>query len=75
MVALGCVCGCEELLIDEKARTMTIRSSGKIVNEGDVISINGNTGEVIGVEIETSNISVMDSFGTVLGWAGEIPTP
>ena len=52
---------------------MKIRSSGKVFNEGDVISINGNTGEVIGVEIETSSASVEGSFGTVLGWADDIP--
>lgn len=52
---------------------MTIRSSQKVFKEGDVISINGNTGEVIGIEIETSSATVMGSFGTVLGWADEIP--
>lgn len=31
-------------MIDENAKTMTIRSSGKVFKEGDVISINGNTG-------------------------------
>lgn len=68
-----CVCGCDDLVIDESAKTMTIRSSGKVFKEGDVISINGNTGEVVGVKIETSSASIQGSFGTVLGWADEIP--
>lgn len=67
-----CVCGCEDLLIDEEARTMTIKSSNKVFKEGDVISINGSTGEVIGVEIKTSSVSVEGAFGTVLSWADSI---
>jgi pyruvate,orthophosphate dikinase len=39
-----CVCGCDQLIIDEVAKTMTVRSSGRVFREGDVISINGNTG-------------------------------
>ena len=52
---------------------MTIKTSGKVFKENDIISINGNTGEVIGVEIETSQPSVKGAFGTVLSWADEIP--
>eukprot|EP00980_Cylindrotheca_fusiformis_P003579 scaffold794_cov131-Cylindrotheca_fusiformis.AAC.3 len=68
-----CVCGCEDLCIDENARTLTIRSSGKVLKDGNIISINGSTGEVIGVEIETSRALVEGSFGKVLGWADDIP--
>lgn len=67
-----CVCGCEDLLVDEEAGTMTIKSSGRVFKEGDIISINGSTGEVVGVEIETSSVSVEGPFGIVLGWADQI---
>ncbi|KAL3917276.1 MAG: hypothetical protein SGILL_004791 [Bacillariaceae sp.] len=67
-----CVCGCEDLLVDEASKIMTIRSTGKVFKEGDVISINGSTGEVVGVEIETSSVSVEGPFGTVLGWADQV---
>jgi len=40
-----CVAGCGELLIDYGARTMTVR--GRRLREGDWISIDGTTGEVI----------------------------
>jgi pyruvate, orthophosphate dikinase len=67
-----CVCGCEDLMVDEEAGTMTIKSTGKVFKEGDVISINGSTGEVVGVEIETSSVSVEGPFGIVLSWADQI---
>ncbi|SHK07542.1 pyruvate phosphate dikinase [Pseudonocardia thermophila] len=39
-----CVCGAEELDVDVAARTVTVR--GRVLREGDVISIDGATGEV-----------------------------
>ncbi|KAL3922426.1 MAG: hypothetical protein SGILL_002212 [Bacillariaceae sp.] len=67
-----CVCGCDDIVVDVEAGTMTIKSTGKVFKEGDVISINGSTGEVVGVEIETSSVSVEGPFGVVLGWADAI---
>lgn len=52
---------------------MTIKSSGKVFKHNDVISINGGTGEVISVEIPTSQPKMKGAFGTVLSWADEIP--
>ncbi|MGH3099058.1 MAG: pyruvate, phosphate dikinase, partial [Streptosporangiales bacterium] len=40
-----CVCGAEELTVDLSARSFTT-TGGTTVNEGDVISIDGQTGEV-----------------------------
>ena len=40
-----CVVGAEELLVDSAARTMVTRG-GETVSEGDVIAIDGTTGEV-----------------------------
>jgi pyruvate,orthophosphate dikinase len=68
-----CVCGCDDLIVDEEAETMTIRSSGKVFKKDDVVSINGSTGEVIGVEIPTSRTAIKGSFGEVLSWCDDIP--
>lgn len=68
-----CVCGCGELEIDEEAKTATIKSIGEVFNEGDVISLNGNTGEVIRIAIETSTPSLEGDMGTVLKWADDVP--
>ncbi len=40
-----CVAGCEALLIDIEKRQFT--AGGTTINEGDIISINGSTGDVI----------------------------
>jgi pyruvate, orthophosphate dikinase len=40
-----CVCGAENLEVDVEARTMKVRG-GPVVAEGDVVSIDGGTGEV-----------------------------
>ncbi|KXZ56144.1 hypothetical protein GPECTOR_1g122 [Gonium pectorale] len=44
-----CVCGCEALHIDLKAKTLVYEANGQevILNEGDWVSLNGTTGEVI----------------------------
>lgn len=67
-----CVCGCEDLEIDEKAKTVTVRKTGEILKEGDTISINGNTGEVLRIAIDTSPPTLEGEFGTVLGWADAV---
>jgi pyruvate, orthophosphate dikinase len=68
-----CVVGCDSIEIDEVACTMTIKSTGKVFKEGDPISINGSTGEVIGVAIETTAPTLAGNFGKLLGWADHVP--
>lgn len=67
-----CVCGCAELEVNEEKLCMTIRKTGEIFKEGDTISINGSTGEVLRVAIETSEPQLEGAFGTVLTWADEV---
>lgn len=67
-----CVCGCGELEINEKAGTITVKSTGEVLKEGDTISLNGSTGEVLKVAIKTTTPSLDGSLGIVLGWADEI---
>jgi len=67
-----CVVGCHELEISEEKKTMTVKSTGQVFNEGDVISINGSTGEVIGVAIETTTPTLAGNFGRLLGWADAV---
>ena len=52
-----CVVGCEALDIDYKARTITV--GDKVVNEGDWLSIDGFTGEVIVGRLETRPSEVL----------------
>jgi pyruvate,orthophosphate dikinase len=68
-----CVCGCHSLEIDEEAKTMTVKETGEVFKEGDVISLNGATGEVIRIPIETSAATVNGDFGRLLSWADAVP--
>ena len=52
-----CVAGCEALHIDYGARTM--RVDGTILKEGDWISVDGSTGDVIKGEVQTRPSEVL----------------
>ena len=56
-----CVCGAEELQVDTKARKFTA-PDGTVVNEGDVISIDGSTGRVWLGEVPVEPSSVVRYF-------------
>ena len=79
------VVGCGALDIDAKAKTMKV--AGKVVKEGDPISIDGSTGEVMLAAVPTSASEVIQvvegklkpeksplyqKFEKLLGWADEV---
>jgi pyruvate,orthophosphate dikinase len=64
------VCGAKELDIDVAGRVFEV--NGITVREGDVISINGTTGEVVIGAVPLIKPDEMSAaFETVLGWADE----
>jgi len=67
-----CICGCGDLSIDEEARTIKFSGDDRVFKAGDVISMNGSTGEIIGAEVSTSEPSLEGNLGIVLGWADDI---
>jgi len=67
-----CVCGCDDLEINEQAKTVTVKSTGEVFKEGDTISLNGSTGEVIRKAITLESAQQDGDFGTLLGWADAI---
>jgi pyruvate,orthophosphate dikinase len=62
-----CVAGCEELSIDLDARKISLR--GHEVAEGEVITIDGGSGEVIVGEVNLVPPQINETFETLLGWA------
>ena len=56
-----CVCGAEELVIDVAAETMTL-PDGTVMKAGDVVSINGTTGEVFKGEVPVVDPPVVKYF-------------
>jgi len=62
-----CVAGCEEIRVDEKARKFTIKDI--VVKEGDWITLNGTTGEVILGQVPTIEPTLSGEFGILMKWA------
>ena len=56
-----CVCGAEALDVDVKAHQARVRGGG-VLHEGDVISIDGTTGEVFAGAVPVADSSVVRHF-------------
>ncbi|MET7739091.1 pyruvate, phosphate dikinase [Streptomyces sp. NPDC005385] len=56
-----CVCGAEELEVDTKRRRMTA-PGGVVIEEGDVVSIDGSTGKVYRGEVPVVPSPVVEYF-------------
>ena len=65
-----CVAGCAELKIDYKTKTITVKDI--VIKEGDVITINGSTGEVMLGEMPMLEPEITPDFKKVLGWSDEV---
>lgn len=66
-----CVVGCSMINIHEKEKYFVI--NGKItVKEGDFITLNGTTGEVILGDAPLVMLKLTDDFHELMGWADEI---
>ena len=65
-----CVAGCEGLAIDLAGKR--IKVGGQELREGDLLTINGGTGEVIIGEVPLVPPKIDENFETVLGWADDI---
>jgi pyruvate,orthophosphate dikinase len=65
-----CVAGCEGLTIDLESRTLNI--GGHQLAEGDMLTIDGGTGEVIVGEVPLVPPQINEDFETILGWADEL---
>jgi len=65
-----CVAGCGELQIDANAKQFSV---GPItVREGDYITLDGSTGEVMTGKLPTVEPELTDEFGTLMGWVDGI---
>ena len=65
-----CVAGCEGLTIDLESRTLNI--GGHQLAEGDMLTIDGGTGEVIVGEVPLVPPQINEDFETILGWADSL---
>jgi pyruvate,orthophosphate dikinase len=55
-----CVAGCGTLRIDYKTGEMRVQGKDIVLKEGDYLSIDGSTGEVIAGEVKTKNSEILE---------------
>ncbi len=65
-----CVSGAGTVSIDAKARMM--RVAGREVREGEIITIDGTSGEVMLGEVPTVQPVLAGDFGVLMGWADKV---
>jgi len=64
-----CVSGCGALEISYTARTMKVGSL--VIKEGDYISLDGSTGDVMLGQVPTIDAKLSGNFGIIMQWADE----
>ncbi|MGB0697155.1 MAG: pyruvate, phosphate dikinase [Rhodospirillaceae bacterium] len=65
-----CVAGAGEIRVDYRAKTMTVGET--VIAEGDVITLDGGTGDVMLGAVPTIQPELTGSFGVLMSWADEI---
>jgi pyruvate,orthophosphate dikinase len=65
-----CVSGAGSLKVDVKAGSMSV--GGKTWKAGDVITIDGGTGEIFDGRVATLKPELTGDFGTLMGWADNV---
>lgn len=63
-----CVAGSNDLRIDYEKQQMTTRS-GLVIKKGDLITLDGSTGEVLRGEVPKVQPEVSGDFAVLMGWA------
>jgi len=62
-----CVAGCSELIIDEHKKTLKIGNN--LLKEGDYLTLDGTTGEVILGQVAVIDPELAGEFGILMEWA------
>ena len=62
-----CITGAGELRIDEAAREC--RAGGVVIAAGDVVTIDGTSGDLLEGAVPTIEPALSDDFTTLMGWA------
>ena len=65
-----CVSGAGSLRVDYAAQTMSI--AGKVLKKGDVVTIDGSTGQVLLGEVPMLQPELSGEFATLMSWADAV---
>ncbi len=62
-----CVSGAGDIRIDYKEGTLSVR--GRVLKAGDIVTIDGSTGEIIAGAVPTKQPELSGDFATLMSWA------
>lgn len=65
-----CIAGCKDVHVDDKIKTVEIK--GQVFGEGDVITLDGSTGEVMKGAVPTVEPALSGEFEELMQWADEV---
>ncbi len=65
-----CVVGCSDIQVKEKEKYFKVND--QIIREGDYITLNGSTGDVIPGEVSLIKPKLSESFATMMKWVDKI---
>lgn len=68
-LGLPCVVGASGVRVDMRNRTVTAHD--RVLREGDVITLDGSTGDVLVGQVDLLEPALDDSFRTLLSWADD----
>ena len=66
----ACVSGASDIRFDEISGKVFI--ADRVLGEGDIITIDGSSGEVYNGKVDTIQPKMSGAFATVMGWADEV---
>ncbi|WGM40089.1 Pyruvate, phosphate dikinase [Caulobacter sp. NIBR1757] len=67
---IPCVSGAGDIAIDLKNRNFSVR--GKVFNEGETVTIDGSTGEVLAGSVKMIEPELTGDFAALMVWADEV---
>jgi pyruvate,orthophosphate dikinase len=68
-----CVAGCGDIKVDYREGTLTAKN-GVVVKKGDIITLDGSTGEVMLGAVPTVPVQLTGDFGTLMAWVDTFRT-
>lgn len=66
-----CVSGCQDITVDEKAKTLSIKKKNITLKEMDFITLDGSVGEVFKGSLNLVEPNLSGDFATLMKWADE----
>ncbi len=70
-LGVPCVVGASDMVFSTKKKTIQL-SDGRKLREGDVVTLDGTTGQLLAGEPPMIEAGLDDAFQTLLGWADEL---